>query len=103
MHDHAACQPGRHRPRKSQTPYGLPGLKLPELAFWEFLGLSETCREDAAPSEVLARWHFLTPEVKLSILALVRVGDIGMVRGFSRLEQRPSREIQGGTCKTGPE
>ena len=26
--------------RKDQTPYGLLGLKLPELSFWEFLKLT---------------------------------------------------------------
>lgn len=35
--------------------------------------LSEAYREDVALSEIPARWHLLTPEVRLSILALVRV------------------------------
>ena len=32
--------------RKDQTPYGLPGLRLPDLSFWEFLKLTpEELRE----------------------------------------------------------
>jgi hypothetical protein len=32
--------------RKDQTPYGLLGLRLPELSFWEFLKLTpEELRE----------------------------------------------------------
>jgi hypothetical protein len=30
----------RTGPRKAQTPYGLLGLTLPELRFWEFLKLA---------------------------------------------------------------
>ena len=33
-------------PRKDQTPYGLLGLELPDLSFWEFLKLTpEELRE----------------------------------------------------------
>ena len=36
----------RTGPRKHQTPYGLVGLKLPDLRFWEFLELTpEELRE----------------------------------------------------------
>jgi hypothetical protein len=36
----------RTGPRKDQTPYGLLGLKLPDLSFWEFLKLTpEELRE----------------------------------------------------------
>jgi hypothetical protein len=38
--------------RKDQTPYGLLGLKLPELSFWEFLKLtSEELREQLSAKE----------------------------------------------------
>ena len=39
--------------RKGQTPYGLLGLKLPELSFWEFLKLTpEELREQLSAQEV---------------------------------------------------
>jgi len=39
-------RPFRTGPRKKQTPYGLLGLKLPDLSFWEFLKLTpEELRE----------------------------------------------------------
>ena len=38
--------------RKGQTPYGLLGLKLPELSFWEFLKLTpEQLREQLSATE----------------------------------------------------
>ena len=38
--------------RKDQTPYGLLGLKLPELSFWEFLKLTpEELREQLSATE----------------------------------------------------
>ena len=38
--------------RKDQTPYGLPGLKLPELSFWEFLKLTpEQLREQLSATD----------------------------------------------------
>jgi hypothetical protein len=42
----------RTGPRKNQTPYGLLGLKLPELSFWEFLKLTpEELREKLSAQE----------------------------------------------------
>ena len=38
--------------RKNQTPYGLLGLKLPDLSFWEFLKLTpEELREQLSAQE----------------------------------------------------
>lgn len=43
----------RTGPRKDQTPYGLLGLKLPELSFWEFLKLTpEQLREQLSAMNV---------------------------------------------------
>jgi hypothetical protein len=42
----------RTGPRKDQTPYGLLGLKLPDLSFWEFLKLTpEELRETLSAQE----------------------------------------------------
>jgi hypothetical protein len=42
----------RTGPRKGQTPYGLLGLKLPDLSFWEFLKLTpEELREKLSAME----------------------------------------------------
>ena len=39
--------------RKDQTPYGLLGLELPDLSFWEFLKLApEELREQLSAQEV---------------------------------------------------
>jgi hypothetical protein len=38
--------------RKDQTPYGLLGLKVPDLSFWEFLKLTpEALREQLSATE----------------------------------------------------
>jgi hypothetical protein len=43
----------RTGPRKDQTPYGLLGLKLPDLSFWEFLKLTpEQLREQLSAMNV---------------------------------------------------
>ena len=43
----------RTGPRKDQTPYGLLGLKLPDLSFWEFLKLTpEQLREQLSAMEL---------------------------------------------------
>ena len=42
----------RSGPRKDQTPYGLLGLKLPDLSFWEFLNLTpEELRQQLSATE----------------------------------------------------
>jgi hypothetical protein len=45
-------RPFRIGRRKGQTPYGLMGLKLPDLSFWEFLKLTpEELREKLSALE----------------------------------------------------
>ena len=42
----------RTGPRKSQTPYGLLGLNVPDLSFWEFLRMTpEESREKLSAQE----------------------------------------------------
>jgi hypothetical protein len=48
-------RPFRTGRRKGQTPYGLMGLKLPDLSFWEFLKLTqEELRERLSAQEAAA-------------------------------------------------
>ena len=48
-------RPFRIGRRKARTPYGLLGLKVPELSFWEFLKLtSEQLREELSAQEDVA-------------------------------------------------
>ncbi len=72
--------------RKDQTPYGLLGLKLPELSFWELLKVtSEEFREKLSAMEATP-WDSASSEDRVDDLAVdVRKAEVAALEAIGQL------------------